>query len=769
MPVCGIRFRSAVFLLLVLILSVLGPANAAAPAAPISAIEVTGNRRIDTASVLRQLGLSAADGYDAASANRALKDLYATGFYADARIDRVGQRLVVTVVENPLVAEVTFTGNVEFDAKTLAAEAAIRTNDIYTLTRAHDSARRLQALYARKGRHLTTVEPTATVRADGRVDLAFAIKESDESKLLSIRFVGNAAFSQAQLKDAIASAESGWLDVFKTNVVYEKERLERDREMVADFYRARGYPDVKVDVEATPVDEAAKGYAVTFTVDEGDPYRFGAISLEASSEGVDVAALRAEIAGAQGETYDVRRVETTLARLNDRLAAGGPTFAQATARPLRDPRAKIVGIAYLVEDGPRITIERIEIAGNTKTASHVIRRELPFTEGDPLNPVHVAKAKKKLIALGFFKSVEIRNAKGATPERQVLTVLVEERDTRELGFGIGYSTNDGITGDVSYVERNLLGNGQSLRLRLEGSQNKVQADIGFTEPRFLGQNLAAGFDVFYRDNNFTQQSSYKSQRAGGAVRLGFPITETISGSVNYTFVRSTIYEVGPDASAAIKEAVQNAPTYDTSSVGYTLAYDTRDSKKNPVKGIYVASTQDVAGLGGDVRYLRSVAEVRGYLPVGNDVTLAGRAIGGNIVGWGGSDVRLLDLFYKGGDLVRGFAPSGLGPRDLASANRDALGGRMFYGTSAEARFAIAPAIGLSGALFADAGSLFGAGIGAAKLPGLAGGTSALRASVGVGLAWESPIGPLRVDYAVPLLKQPFDKTQPLSFGLGPGF
>ena len=346
---------------------------------------------------------------------------------------------------------------------------------------------------------------------------------------------------------------------------------------------------------------------------------------------------------------------------------------------------------------------------------------------------------------------------------------------RELLQEAQLDVSEGVVGDISIADRNLFGNGEALRLKLSGSATRLQAELGFTEPRFLGTNVAAGFDLFYKDVDYTTQASYKSQRIGGDLRARYPISDEWSVGVNYTFVRSKIYDVGADASLAIKDAVPGFPgatstAYYTSSVGYNVLYDTRDNKKRPSSGVYYSIAQDLAGVGGDVRYIRSVGELRGYYPVTDEITAVGRATGGIIGGWGGQDVRLLDLFYKGNETVRGFATAGIGPRDTLSANQDALGGKMFYSTTAELLFQIPGVpqdVGLRGAVFADAGSLWGLNNTAAKQPGAVGATPALRASMGVGLAWDSPIGALRADYAIPLAKQPYDKTQPFSFGLMP--
>ena len=521
--------------------------------------------------------------------------------------------------------------------------------------------------------------------------------------------------------------------------------------------------------------EQGTGYSITFTIEEGERYTFGPVILQSKIAKVDPAALQSTVTIKTGSAYNADQLEKTVERITLALSDQGHAFANVRVVPKRDTASRTITMAIDVEDGPAVYVERIEVVGNRQTNDFVIRRELRFAEGDPVNAFVIERGRKRVQALGFFKKVTLKKKAGSSADRVVVTVEVVEDDTRNLSFGAGYSTSEGIVGDVSVIERNLLGNGQSLRVKLAGSTMRLQAELGFTEPRLLGSNFAGGFDLFYKDLDYTTQSSYKSQKFGGALRLGYQISDEWSAGINYTFTRNTIYDVGANASAAIKEAVPGFPgtasnTYNTSSVGYLLAYDTRDNKKRPTEGVYYSLTQDLAGVGGDVRYVRSVGEARGYYAVSDQITAVGRATGGVITSWGGQDVRLLDLFYRGGESVRGFAVSGIGPRDILSANQDALGGRMFFGTTAELLFqlpGVPEDLGLRGAVFADAGSLWGVNGTAASLPGLAGNALAPRASVGVGLAWDSPLGALRVDYAYPIVKQPYDKTQPLSFGLMP--
>jgi len=320
---------------------------------------------------------------------------------------------------------------------------------------------------------------------------------------------------------------------------------------------------------------------------------------------------------------------------------------------------------------------------------------------------------------------------------------------------------------VSVEEQNLFGTGRSARVKLSGSLTQLNAEAGLREPHLLGTNAVGGFDVFYHDLDYTEYSSYKTQKIGGKLSLAYPLSDTITGSVNYTFSQSTVYDVGAAASRAVQEAALLG-TYYTSSIGYALTYDTRDSRKLPKSGTYFMLSQDFAGVGGDVRYIKSTVDTRSYFKASDNLTIVNRVTAGNISGWGGDQVRLLDMFFLGGETIRGFAPSGIGPRDQSSANADALGGQNYAASTTEARFGlpfIPDDIGLRATLFTDSGTLFGTPSTVSQSAGVIGTTASLRSSVGAGLVWDSPIGPLRADYAFPLAKQSFDKTQPFGFGI----
>jgi outer membrane protein insertion porin family len=750
-------------------------AQAALAGDAITRVEVTGNRTVDTEAIRAHVRVGKDKAVRPAQVNEAVKSLFATGLFADVKIDRRGATLVVSVRENPVIDSIAFEGNANADKSKLEPLIQLKARGRYTRAKAHADALKLRDYYRGLGRLTTEVEPKSTVGPDGKVRLVFAVKEGEVTKVDRIAFAGNRAFSERQLRDVISTSQSGWFDILKTAAFYDPERIQYDRDLLQQFYRKNGFPDARVVAAEASRNAGGTGYAIAFTVEEGERYTFGPVTIHSKIAKVDEAALQSSVAIKTGAAYNAEQLEKSIERMTLALSDQGHASASVKAVPKRDAAGRTIGMAIEIEEGPVVRVERIEIAGNTHTKDFVIRRELRFAEGSPVNAFVLDRGRKRVQALGFFKKVTLKRKPGSTPDSIVVTVEVEEDDSRNLSFGAGYSSSEGIVGDISLVDRNLFGNGQSLRLKLAGSAVRFQAEVGFTEPHLLGTNVAGGFDLFYRGYDYTNQASYKSQRVGGALRLGYLLTDEWSAGVNYTLSRNTIYDVGAGASAAIKEAIPGFPdadssTYYTSSVGYSLAYDTRDNKKRPREGAYYTLAQDLAGVGGDVRYVRSVGEARVYHPVTDDITAVGRATGGIVTGWGGQDVRLLDLFYRGSESVRGFATSGFGPRDTLSPNQDALGGRMFFATTAELLFplpGVPQDLGLRGAVFADAGSLWSVNKTAASLPGLAGNALTPRASVGVGVAWDSPLGALRVDYAVPLLKQSYDKTQALSFGLMP--
>jgi outer membrane protein insertion porin family len=749
-------------------------------------IRVAGNRRVEPETVRSYLRFNVGDAYDPAKVDQSIKALFATGLFTDVRIDRDGAGVLITVVENPVINQVAFEGNSEVDRETLKNEVQLKPRSVFTRARVQADVQRILDVYRRQGRFAASVEPKIIELDSNRVNLVFEISEGGATKVKAINFIGNHAFTDTQLRDVITTSQSGLLDFLKGTNIYDPDRLALDRELLRQHYMKNGYADVRIVSADAELDRDGSGFFITFVVDEGELFTFGAVDIESQLPNVDGKALGGELLTVSGKLFNQSLMDKTMERLTLVVSEQGYAFARVRPRAQREPGTRTINVNYVIDEGPRIYIERINIIGNTRTRDYVIRREFRLAEGDAYNPLMIDKAKKRLQSLGFFKTVEIKRRPGSAPDRVVLDVEVIEQSTGELSFGAGYSTSEGVIGDVSITERNLLGRGQYLRLGLSGSFTRLQAQLSFTEPRFLDQNLAAGFDIFDKQTYMALTQPYESRTTGASVRLGFPLMENLWLTTSYTLSNNSLSNVQDTASLAIQQA---AGTWWTSAVGESIAYDQRNNAKNPTSGYFLQATTEFAGLGGDVKYVRNTAEARAYYPLTEKITLVGRAIGGRIDGWGGEDVRLLDLFYKGGETIRGFYTSGYGPRDLLTNN--SLGGNTFWAATAEMRFPLGlpEELGMSGAVFADAGSLFGAGAGAKKLntqcglpvtydPNTGGVTNpgvcladsaAVRASAGFSLIWNSPLGPLRLDIAKPFLQQKYDVDQLVRFGASTRF
>ena len=746
-------------------------------------IRVEGQKRVDPETIRSYLTFSPGDAYDAAQVDESLKVLFATSLFQDVRIRREGANIVVVVVENPIVSRVAFEGNREIEDTTLASEVQLKSRAVYTRARVQADVQRILNLYRRQGLYGAQVDPKIINLDSNRIDVVFEIAEGPTTKVRAINFIGNAAFSDSQLRYIISTSQTHLLSFLKGTNIYDQDRLSLDRELLRQFYMKSGYADVRIVSATADLDRDGRGFFITFTIEEGERYRFGTIEVESALPSLKTEALGPYILVKSGKWFNSEKIEKSTEALTLGVSLQGYAFGQVKPRLDRDPSTRTVNIVFVVEEGPRIYIERINIVGNIRTEDHVIRRQFRLAEGDAFNRLLVELARKRLRALGFFKTVEVEAEPGSAPDRVVLMVKVVEQPSGELSFGAGYSSSEGVIGDVAITERNLMGKGQYVRLGFSGSLDRAQVEFSFTEPYFLDRNLSAGFDLFHKEVNLTDESSFSQSDTGGNLRLGFPIADNTQMGLRYRFSQQDIFDVANNASLAVKQAEGVSIV---SSVGYTVAYDSRNIPAAPTSGYFASFSQDFAGVGGDVQYIRSVVDARAYRPITNKITLVGRAQAGAIEGWGGEDVRLTDLFFKGGETIRGFKRAGYGPRDacqdpitgdrVGNCSRDSLGGKLFWATTAEVRFPfpyIPESIGMQGAFFVDAGSLWQPSELALDAVAEEGSfildSAEVRMSAGFGLIWQSPLGPLRADFAEALLKADFDKTEFFRFGASTNF
>lgn len=727
----------------------------------ISEVIVEGNQRIEAETVRSYLLVAPGSRFDRVRIDRSLKALFATGLFADVTIRRQGTALVVRVVENPIINRLAFEGNRRIDDETLQAEVQLRPRVVYTRTRVQNDVQRIIQLYRRSGRFAATVEPKVVQLAQNRVDLVFEIREGPLTRIRKISFVGNRRFSDRKLRAAIATSESRWYRFLTTTDTYDPDRLTLDRELLRKYYLERGYADMRVISAVAELTPDRKDFFVTFTIEEGEPYVFGAIDIATTLKDLEPKSLLNLVTTVEGETYNAEKVEESIEALTFEVGRLGYAFVEIRPRINRNREARTIDITYEVEQGPRVYVERINISGNVRTLDKVIRREFRLAEGDAFNTAKLRRSRQRIRALGFFDTVEVKREKGSAPDRTVINVNVQERSTGELSIGAGFSTAENLVGDVSIRERNLLGKGQDLRANIGLSSRRQEIDLSFTEPYFLERNISAGFDLFRRRTEFQDESAFDERETGLTLRSGFPITERLRQSVSYTIRRDIIEDVPDDASAFIKKEEGGRTT---SAIGYGLTYDLRDDKFEPTRGYMVRFNQELAGLGGTVRFLRTRLQYAHYFPLARDVVLNLSFREGYITGIG-QDVRLGDRFFLGGGTFRGFATGGVGPRDKST--RDALGGKIFYVGGAEVSFPIGlpNEYGVLGRMFAEAGSLADSGLSGSDLFDV----GSVRVSVGVGTSWRSPFGPIRVDLATPLRREDLDEIEAFRFSFGTRF
>jgi outer membrane protein insertion porin family len=726
----------------------------------IAEIRVEGNQRIEPETIRSYMQLSPGDPFDAERIDRALKSLFATGLFADVRLRREGNTLVVQVVENPIINRLAFEGNDRIDDETLQNEVQLRPRVVYTQTRVQADVKRILDIYRRSGRFAATVEPKVIPLDQNRVDLVFEINEGPVTEIRRIDFVGNKAFSDSELRDQILTTESAWYRFLSDTDTYDPDRLTVDREALRDFYLKEGYADFRVISAVAELSPDREAFFITFTVEEGERYKFGKIDVRTTLRDLDPESLRGQLTTLEGEWYDASAVEESIANITETLGDLGYAFVDVRPQIQRDREHLLINLVYDIQEGPRVFVERIDISGNVRTVDRVIRREFRLVEGDAFNASKLRRTRQRIQNLGFFSSVDLRTVPGDSPDKTVIEVEVEEQSTGEVTFGFGFSTAEGPLGDISLRERNLLGRGQDLRLGFTLSGKRSQFDLSFTEPYFLDRNLAAGFDVF-RIETDRDESSFDQKSLGFGLRAGYEIQEYLRHTVRYGLSEDEIFNVDDDASLAIK---QQEGTTLSSVVGHTLSYDRRDSRFDPREGYFLSFSNDLAGLGGDVHYLRTRGGAGYYQPLGGDVTLGLSSEAGYIFGFN-EDVRITDNFAVGGANLRGFKTSGIGPRDTLT--EDSVGGNVFAVGSTELSFPLGlpEEYQIRGRVFSDFGTLFDSDL---ETPTVID-EPKLRMSVGGGMTWRSPFGPLAVDLALPVLKEDFDETELFRLSVGTRF
>ena len=757
----------------------------AAQAAVVQRIEVRGNQRADSDTIRNTVAISPGKSFSGDDVDEAVKRLFATGLFSDVRINQSGSTLVVEVSELQVVNNVLFQGNKKLKDADLANAAQLKPRAPFSTATMEADVEAIRQAYGRIGRDDATVTSQVVDLGEGRVNVVYEITEGGRTKIAAINFNGNKAFSDRRLAGVISTKRSTVLSLIMRDDVYDEDRLKADEEALRRFYYNRGYADFQVVSATGQLDEATNEYTVDITIEEGERYTFGDISIDNTVSEIDTASLQSVVQTRQGDVYSAKEVEDTIIALTETVAGRGYAFAQVTPRGDRNFENRTISVVYTIDQGTRAYVERLEIRGNDKTRDYVIRREFDIAEGDAFNQVLIQRAKRRLESLGFFERVEISTVPGSEADQVVLIVDVVEKSTGEFSIGAGYSTGGETPGasiEGSITEKNFLGRGQYIKFSAGGGQNSRDFSLSFTEPYFLGRRISAGFDL---SRSTRTLSKYESEVTSGSVRFGLPITENFSTQIAYNLsqesysfrdncdtngdgVISPVSEC--NISNAIKQAVY-AGDWIKSSVSAGFVYNTIDDMKNPHSGFHITGVAEYAGLGGDANWLKVTGRGTYYHTLNEEFDVVGLAVlgGGHVVDVGGDGLRIFDHFQGNTRMIRGFEYGGIGPYDVATG--DHLGGTTYLNASVEAQFPlplIPESLGLRGAVFADAATLFGNKVDP-TVATVAGTGMEWRASAGAGLIWDSPFGPLRVDYAVPLKKEAGDQVQEFNFGMSTRF
>src|SRR5436190_15416212 len=839
----GMRVRGALLGALIMVAVPMAGALVSVPAAAqtVASIAVEGNRRVEIDTIRSYFRPGPGGRLGQAEIDNGLKALIETGLFQDVRINTQGGRIMVVVVENAVIGRIAFEGNKKVKDEQLSTEIQSKPRGTFSRPMVQSDAQRIAEIYRRSGRYDVRVTPEIIEQPNNRVDLIFTVVEGQKTGVRSIDFVGNVFYSSYRLRDIIKTRESNLLSFIGGNDVYDPDRVEADRDLIRRFYLKNGFADVQVIAALTEYDPEKKGFLVTFKIEEGQQYRVAAVNFVSTIPAFDANVLRNYSRVGVGAVYNAEALEKSVEEMQIEASRRGYAFAVVRPRGDRNFEAHTVSITFGIDEGQRTYIERINLRGNNRTRDYVIRREFDLSEGDAYNRALVDRAERRLKNLDFFKSVKIVTEPGSSSDRVILIVDIEEKSTGDFSVSGGYSTTDGALAEVSVSERNFLGRGLYAKASVTYGQYARGYTLSFVEPYLLDYRVALGLDLYQRQQLANNYISYGTKTLGFSPRLGFQLREDLSLQLRYSIYQqeiqlpanlancnnnaaNTLLAFNPspafiaangipdptgtglgcysdgEASLPVRKELQAGKAL-TSAVGYSLNYNTLDNNKNPTDGLLIDFKQDFAGVGGDVKYIKSAIDAKYYSPLVADIVGLIHLQGGMLNQFGSSELRMLDHFQMGPNLVRGFAPNGIGPRDINPyGTRDALGGTKYWGASFELQMPfwfLPKEVGLKGSVYADAGGLFDykgptswAQTGEINVPGCIKPTQAtattganpgtclglqyddgnvVRTSVGVGIIWASPFGPLRFDYAVPLTKGQFDRVQQFKFGGGTSF
>ena len=728
----------------------------------ISSVEIDGNQRIEDATILSYLRLVRGQTATAGQLNDAVQRLQRSGLFETVDVVPVGSRLVVTVKEFPTVNRVNIEGNKRLKDDDLLPLLKTKSRRVYSPATAESDAALLAEGYSQAGRIAATVTPRIIARSNNRVDVVFEVSEGDVVEVERISFIGNRAYSDRRLRRVVESKQAGFLRSVIQSDTFVGDRIAFDRQLLRDFYLSRGYVDFQVLSSTPELTRERDGYFVSFKVREGQQFKVGQVTTYSDLPEIDADEYQKVARLKDGEVYSPSKIENTITRMERLALQNGLNFIRVEPRITRNDADVTLDVEFAIIRGPRVFVERIDIEGNATTLDRVVRRQFDTVEGDPFNPREIRDAAERIRALGYFSTADVNTRQGSGPEQVVVDVDVEETTTGSLGFGVSYGADAGASLNVSFKERNFLGRGQTLAFSFDTGTDNQSTSISFIEPAFLGRDLALGLNAYYRTTD-SQYSSYDTQNVGFEPSIEFPISENGRLRLNYRLSKDSIKNV--DTTTATSQIIQrDEGSAWTSALGYLYSYDTRRTGLNPTSGVLLRFGQQIAGLGGGLRYLQTTGLVSAETKIAREeVTLRAQFEFGTNTRLTGNS-RITERFFLNSSKLRGFDGAGVGPRDLSanSTNQDALGGNYFAVARFEADFPLGlpEEYGIRGGVFFDVGSLWGLDDTDTGIPGSPVDDGfKIRSVIGVSVLWDTQLGPLRFNFSKALVKEDYDKER----------
>ena len=755
---------------------------AAAQTFVFNTLDIQGNQRVEPATIAEISGIPRGQAVGPGQVNQALQNLQASGLFEEVEVIPQGSRLVIRVREFPTINRISFEGNRRLDDEELAAVIQSQPRRVYSPAQAEADAALVVEGYRQQGRIAATVTPRIIRRSDNRVDLVFEVQEGQVTEVERVSFVGNRTYSERRLRSVIETRQAGIFRAFVQADTLIEDRIAFDSQLLRDFYQSRGFVDFQV-LSATPqLDRNRDSVTLVFNLREGQQFRVGRVGVTSEIAEIDPAAYVEALRLREGVVYNPALVERDIARLERLAVQEGRNFVRVEPRVGRNDRDLTLDIEFVLSRGPRVFVERIDIEGNTATLDRVIRRQFDVVEGDPFNPREIRASAERIEALGFFASSDVQPREGTAPDQVIVDVNVEEQPTGSLGFGASFSTNDGLGFSINFAERNFLGRGQALSADISATSDTTNFGFNFVEPAFLGRDLTFGLNFFFRES-IRNNARYDTRRGLFAPRLAFPLSESTRLEVRTALAFGEVFDVDtgfpddsddPDdnGSSAILRAEEDLGGLFAYTVGYEISYDTRRIGLDPTAGILLSLSQDVGYRSDEATFLRSEVAARARRSIFNeDVNLRAEFEAGAIA-FSGGDSRVTDRYSLNGRL-RGFAPNGVGPRDLNVENEDVLGGNFYAVARFEADFPLGlpEEYGINGGVFYDVGSVW-------SLDNVNGGPDGddpvddgfiLRSSAGVSIFWDTVLGPLRFNFSRPIMKEDYDEEQNFEFTVSTRF